>query len=219
VGNKRYVSRRNLLRHGSLFGYDFIFNTIPNKHIFFDWQVFDLADIRFLTGTVDCNTGETVWFEKHEITAGFPATVASCSVPLAARIVKHKGYKLLDGGVSCPIPIEKSIEDGNEFHVIVLTRNCGYIKKAFRHKSVLRLFYRKYPNLISAIMNRHEVYNRQLKLCEQLENEGKAVIIRPLIPLTVERAGTDIKKLLTLYDEGHDEGKSAVESLKRKGLI
>jgi predicted patatin/cPLA2 family phospholipase len=134
-------------------------------------------------------------------------------VPLAAKIVKYNSYELLDGGVSSPIPIDKSIEDGNKFHVVVLTRNHGYQKDAFRHKSILKLFYRKYPNLINAIMNRHNVYNRQLALCEQLENEGKAIIIRPRIPLTVERTGTDIEKLLTLYDEGHEEGKQAVDHL------
>ncbi|MCL2697802.1 MAG: patatin family protein [Oscillospiraceae bacterium] len=213
VGDKKYVSRRNLFRYGSLFGYDFIFGTIPNTHIFWDREVFESTDICFLTGAIDCNTGKTVWFEKCEITAGFPVTVASCSVPLAAKIVKYNGINLLDGGVSSPIPIEKSIEDGNEFHVIVLTRNQGYEKEAFRHNRILKLFYRKYPNLITAILNRHEVYNRQLALCEQLEREGKAVIIRPQIPLSVERAGTDIKQLLALYDEGHEEGKQAVKAI------
>jgi predicted patatin/cPLA2 family phospholipase len=211
VGNKKYVSRRNLLRYGSLFGYGFIFGTIPDTHVFWDREVFDSTDIRFLTGAIDCNTGRTVWFEKSDITAGFPVSVASCSVPLAAKIAEYGGYKLLDGGVASPIPIEKSLEDNNEFHVVVLTRNEGYKKSAFRHKSVLNLFYKKYPNLINAIMNRHEVYNRQLELCERLEREGKAIIIRPQVPLAVERAGTDIKKLLTLYDEGYDEGRQAVK--------
>ncbi|MDR2557930.1 MAG: patatin family protein [Oscillospiraceae bacterium] len=218
VGNKKYVSRRNLLRYGSLFGYDFIFKTIPDSHIFWDREVFENTDIRFLTGAIDCNTGRTVWFEKQDITAGFPATIASCSVPLAAKIVKYGGYELLDGGVSSPIPIEKSIEDGNEFHVVVLTRNQGYKKEAFRHKNILKLFYRKYPNLINAILNRHEVYNRQLALCEQLEREGKALIIRPQIPLAVERAGTNTKKLLALYDEGHEEARNLIRKiLSRSG--
>jgi len=221
VGNKKYVSRRNMLRYGSLFGYDFIFKTVPNQHIFFDKELFESVDIRYLTGALDCNTGKTQWFEKSDIdvSAGFIATRASCSVPLMSKIVKYKGYELLDGGVSCPVPIEKSIEDGNEFHVVVLTRNKGYQKPAFRHKGVLNFYYRKYPNLINAILSRHEVYNRQIALCEQLESEGKAIIIRPQIPLCVERSGTDIEKLLTLYDEGHDEGKQAVELLKQKGLF
>jgi predicted patatin/cPLA2 family phospholipase len=112
--------------------------------------------------------------------------------------------------VSNPIPIEKSIEDGNRFHVIVLTRNQGYVHEAFRQLKTLKLLYKKYPYLIKAMMDRHEVYNRQLLLCEQLEREKKAIIIRPQKPLVVDRVTTDTKKLMDLYDEGHTEGKQAM---------
>ena len=214
VGNHRYISRRNLVKHRSLFGYDFIFETVPSKHVFFDKENFDSVDIRFLTGAMDCVTGQTVWFEKNEITDGFTVTRASCSVPLIAQIVKYNGLELLDGGVSDPIPIEKSIADGNNFHVIVLTRNCGYKKEAFRFRGILKLFYRKYPQLIDAILKRHEIYNRQLALCEKLEHENKALIIRPQQPVSVERSSSDIAMLLALYDEGHTEGAQAVRILE-----
>ena len=213
VGNKKYVSRRNLLRYGSLFGYDFIFNTVPNKHIFWDKEVFDSTDIRFITGATDCNTGKAVWFEKDEMTEGFIETIASCSVPLVAKIVRHKGMELLDGGISAPIPIEKSVEDGNNFHVIVLTRNAGYKHEPFRFKGFIKMFYRKYPRFVETMLNRHEIYNRQLALCEELEREGKAIIIRPQIPLTVGRSTSDIGKLLELYDQGHEEGAVALRKL------
>ena len=215
VGDKKYVSFGNMLRHRSLFGYDYIFKTIPQKHIFWDKDIFDTTDIRFVVGTIDCATGETIWFEKNEINLdeGLNVLIASCSIPLLARIVRHKGFELLDGGVSAPIPIEKSIADGNTFHVIVLTRNPGYIKESFRHTGLMKLFYRKYPKIVEAVMNRHEVYNRQLKLCEQLEREKKAIIIRPQIPLSLGRSAADTVKLLELYDEGHSDGREALQKL------
>jgi predicted patatin/cPLA2 family phospholipase len=133
-----------------------------------------------------------------------------------SQIVQFNGLELLDGGLSAPIPIEKSIADGNDFHVIVLTRNKGYLQTAFRHKRIVKIFYKNYPNLIEAILNRHEIYNRQLALCEQLEREQKAIIIRPQIPLTVGRSTTDTAKLLALYDEGHIEGAEALQILKNR---
>jgi len=214
VGNYRYLSRRNLLWHRSMFGFEFIFGTIPEKHVFWDKKLFDENPTRFLTGAINCSTGETVWFEKYELTHGFRVTRASCSVPIFSGIVRLNGFDLLDGGVASPIPIEKSIEDGNKFHVIVLTRNQGYLKTPLKHKSILKLFYGKYPRLVDAMMNRHEAYNRQLALCEQLEREKKAIIIRPLLPLTVDRTATNIKDLLALYDEGHEEGEEAVRTIK-----
>lgn len=216
VGDPRYVSKRNLILRRSMFGMDFVFHEVPQKHLFLDWDMFNKQDIRFLTGAMNCATGKTVWFEKQDIDTNLEATMASCSVPLLSQIVKFKGYELLDGGVSDPIPIEKSIGDGNTFHVVVLTRNAGYKKPAFTHRKTLKLFYRKYPGVIEAMLKRHEVYNRQLELCEQLEREGKALIIRPLRPLQADRTSTDTVKLLSLYDEGHEEGKAKLKQILQK---
>ncbi|MCL2521697.1 MAG: patatin family protein [Erysipelotrichales bacterium] len=213
VGNHRYVSKRNLIKHRSLFGYDFIFKTVPKKHLFWDQEVFEETDIKLLTGAINCQTGSTVWFEKDELGDNFQATRASCSVPIVARIVEYNGLKLLDGGISDPIPIEKSIADGNTFHVIVLTQNQGYIKTAFKQKRLIKLMYRKYPALVEAIIKRHDIYNRQLALCENLERENKALIIRPLKPLSVDRTTRNIDKLLELYDEGQVEGAVAIKKL------
>ena len=213
VSDPRYVSKRNLLRYRSLFGMEFVFHEIPQKHIFWDWEMFRKQEIRFLTGATDCETGQTVWFEKCDLTPQIEAVMASCSIPFVSPIARYKGYSMLDGGVSDPIPIEKSVSDGNSFHVIVLTQNSGYRKEAFTHKTLLTLFYRKYPKFIFAMLRRHEAYNRQLELCERLEREGKAIIIRPLKPLQAGRADSNRQKLLALYDEGHEEGASALEAI------
>ena len=215
VSDTRYVSRRNLLRHRSLFGMEFVFHEIPQKHIFWDWEMFREQSIRFLSGAIDCETGQTVWFEKDCLSPQIEAVMASCSIPFVSPIVRYNGYSLLDGGISDPIPIEKSISDGNSYHVVVLTQNSGYRKEAFTHKALLKLFYRKYPKLIEAMLCRHEIYNRQLDLCERLASDGKATIIRPLKPLRVGRAESDRDKLLALHDEWHEEGAAALEAIMK----
>jgi len=220
VGNPKYVSKRNLLFHRSFFGMEFIFHEVPQKHVFLDWEMFSKQDIILFTGALDCNTGQTVWFNKNDVTPSLEVTMASCSVPLLSPIFKFRGYKLLDGGIADPIPIEKSVSDGNKFHVIVLTRNKGYQKPVFKHKHILKLFYSKYPKLIEAILNRHIIYNRQLAICEQLEKEGKAIIIRPLKPLQLnDSTGRDIDKILELYDEGHEEAKEKMDLIKMQTKI
>ena len=124
------------------------------------------------------------------------------------------GYDLLDGGISDPIPIEKSLADGNTFHVIVLTRNKGYQKEPFGHTAFLKAAFCKYPAVAEAMRTRHEIYNRQLALCEKLEKAGRAVIIRPLKPLNVSRTKAEVPALLALHDEGLYEGRAALGSIK-----
>jgi predicted patatin/cPLA2 family phospholipase len=63
VGDSRYVSVRNLIRNRSLFGYDFIFKTVPEQHIFWDRENFFNTDTRLVTVATDCTTGKPVWFE------------------------------------------------------------------------------------------------------------------------------------------------------------
>lgn len=213
VGDPRYVGKRNLLLHRSMFNFDFIFRTVPQQYLPIDWSIFEKQKTRFLTGAVDCETGKTIWFEKEAVTPQCEVSIASCSVPVISPIVHFQGLSLLDGGVTDPIPIEKSLADGNRFHVVVLTRNQGYQKSAFTHKGLLKLFYTRYPALVAAMLRRHEVYNRQLALCEQLEREGRAVILRPLKPLQVTRTRADIPQLLALHDEGCEEGAAQIERI------
>ena len=214
VGNPDYVSTRNLLTKHTMFDFDYIFGTVPEKHIFFDWDKFHEQDTRFLTGAMNCADGKTVWFEKDTLKAPFMASRASCSVPLITKIQHYMGYDLLDGGISDPIPIEKSLADGNTFHVIVLTRNKGYQKEPFGHTAFLKAAFRKYPAVAEAMRTRHEIYNRQLALCEKLEKAGRAVIIRPLKPLNVSRTKAEVPALLALHDEGLYEGRAALGSIK-----
>jgi len=214
VGNPKYVSKRNLLFHRSLFGMEYVFHEVPQKHIFIDWEMFNKQNITFLTGAFDCETGQTVWFNKNDITPSLDTVMASCSVPLLSPVFNFNGLKLLDGGIADPIPIEKAISDGNTFFVCVLTRNQGYQKKAFKYELALKLLYKKYPKLTEIILSRHQIYNRQLALCEQLEKEGKAVIISPQKPLQVKESyDRNIKKLLELYDEGYDEAIEKINAL------
>ena len=179
--------------------------------------MFDKVDVRFITGTVDCNTGKSVWFEKKELGKDFYPTIASCSIPVISKVVKIGDKELLDGGMTSPIPIHKSIEDGNDFHVVISTRNKGYSKSPFKYlKAVKRIYGKKYPNLVTAIANRYKVYNEGVMLCEELEKQGKGIVIRPETPLEVERFNKSAKKLLKLYDEGYENGKKAIVTIKKK---
>ncbi|MCL2006670.1 MAG: patatin family protein [Treponema sp.] len=209
----RYAGLGNLIKYGSIFNYDFIFGTVPNELLFWDKEVYDKNETRFLIGATDCNTGEALWFEKHDLCEEFMVARASCSVPFLSKIVKYKGLHLLDGGIAAAIPIEKSVADGNTFHVIVLTRNANYVKAKSHFERMAKLFYRKYPKLVEVLLKRHEAYQSQIALCEQLEREGKAIIIRPQNPIRVGRVTTNTEKLLALYEEGLEEGRGALRGV------
>ena len=129
---------------------------------------------------------------------------AAAVMPLAAPIANVDGIPYMDGGLADSIPIEYALEKGNDKIVVVLTRNPGYRKKR-AVKATEQLYkraYKKYPNLVRTIMTRNAVYNKQMKLIEKLEEEGKIFVIRPLIP-TVSRMEKDYDKLQHFYMHGN----------------
>jgi len=186
---------------------DFMFDEIPYKLVPFDYPTFEQSPQRYFIGTTNCHTGAPVYFEKKDGGQDLllKALRASSSLPFVSPIVTINGLDLLDGGISDPIPVHKSITDGNIRHLIVLTRPQGYRKKAFKQKWFAKRFYRNYEGLVEAMLNRHQVYNSTLDLIEDLEQKGQAIVIRPTKPLPVDRLEKNPQKLTALYDLGYED--------------
>lgn len=69
-----------------------------------------------------------------------------------------------------------------------------------------KIYYRKYPNLASAINSRYQVYNRQLDLIARLEAEGKVFVLRPSRLVNIKRIERDLGKIQEMYDLGRSDG-------------
>jgi predicted patatin/cPLA2 family phospholipase len=214
VNDWRYMSLRNLLREKSYFGMAFIFDEIPNQHVPFDYRAFDDADCRFVVGTTDCHTGAPAYFVKDDFKHGFDILKASSSLPMISPMVEIDGMALLDGGIVDPIPLEKSIADGNRKHVVVLTRDAAYRKKPQSFKRLISIRYRHYPKLVEGMLKRHEKYNQTLALIDRMAAEGSVYVIRPETLVEVDRLEKDVDKLTALYQQGCDDFSRQLPALK-----
>ncbi|MBB3113213.1 putative patatin/cPLA2 family phospholipase [Paenibacillus phyllosphaerae] len=215
VKDSRYISWGNLLKKGQLFGMDFVFDEIPNKLVPFDYKALEASTEEFVIGTTDCRTGETVYYKKSEPDFDVLHILrASSSLPFIAPIVEHAGRQLLDGGISDPIPLRKSQQDGNKRNVLVLTRNREYRKSPNRFAFAIRRAYGKYPAFVDRMLKRHETYNSTLAYIDEQESKGTTFVIRPQEPLVVGRMERDSKKLDALYRQGYEDAKRLLPSLQ-----
>ena len=99
-------------------------------------------------------------------------------------------------------------------NVIILTRNFGYRKKeGTRGWELYVAAFRKYPNLVRALVNRAKHYNQVLECIEKWEEEGSVFVIRPEIP-AVSRLEKDEEKLREFYQHGYDQMKANFEALQ-----
>lgn len=217
VCDDRYLSISNLRKTGSLFGFGFIFGEMSHELLPFDYDTFFASPVDFRVGATNIDTGKAVFFSKEDLRKSMDAVRASASLPMVSPIVEFNGYRLLDGGVSDPIPVERSMLDGNERNVLVLTRDATYRKSARPEfpLPVIKAVYRKYPKLVEALVTRSERYNSQLELCRRLENQGRAFIIRPSSPVLTSRYEKDPVKLMELYDRGVRDARRKRKELQR----
>ncbi|MDB4868838.1 MAG: patatin family protein [Cohnella sp.] len=214
AGDSRYLSWRNFLVKRELFGMDFIFGEIPTSLVPFDFQTFHEATEEFVVGTTNIATGKPLYFSKSEEDLDLLTVLrASSSLPFFAPIVEYAGLKLMDGGISDPIPIRKAEEDGYRRTVLILTRNQGYVKSPSRLRWLLRRGYGQYPDFIERMLRRHEVYNQTVSYIEQQEKNGFAFVIRPSLPIMVGRVEQNPKKLEQLYQQGYEDAKRRYSAL------
>jgi len=207
IKDSRFLSIKNLFKEKSLFGQDFLFNQLPNKLAPFDYNSFFESKMNFIITATDCISGKPVYFDKKSLnnSALMEALKASTSIPFVSPMISFRGMQLLDGGISDSIPVQKSIDDGNKKHIIVLTRNKGYRKKPSGFKFFTSFFYKNYPELAKLLTERSNMYNKTLDLIDKLENKGKIFIIQPENKIEVGRMEKNPKKLETLYNQGLNE--------------
>ena len=212
--DNRYLSYRNFLRCKSIFGLDFVFDEIPNNLIPFDMDTYRKYPGKVLVGVTNAHTGKTEYLNGKDLDDKATMLRATCAIPLLFPVIKINGKEYYDGGLCDPIPIKKAIADGNTKHLIVLTQPKGY-KKELSKKNILvaKLLNKKYPNLKTPLLNRHNHYNETVKFCEQLESEGKVLILRP--EYNLDSFEKDINKLKSSYDHGYNLAINHLSEIKK----
>ena len=211
--DKRYIGVHNMIKYRCAFNLEFIFDTIPERYIPFDYSTFFSSPVQIHVGATNLLTGRCDFFGKDQMDKKlFPAR-ASAALPLFSYIFYLNGVPYLDGGIACPIPIARSVRDGNKKHVIILTRNASFVRKPTSHMHLIRQVYRQYPNFIATEEKRHLIDRRQRSSCALLSKTGQAFVLQPKQPLTISAMRADEQSLRELYIQGYEEAKEAFPQL------
>ena len=213
--DKRYCSKRSLIKTGDLFGAEFCYHTVPQELDIFDNAAFAASPMEFWVVATDITTGKAVYHKCGPIDYDELEWIrASASMPVVARIVEVGGYKLLDGGISDSIPLRFMESRGYDRNVVVLTQPRDYVKKPASGISLMKMKYRKYPELIKAAENRHKMYNSELKYIRGVEEKGNAFVIAPEESLPVGHVEHDPDVMREVYRIGRRIAKERLEALK-----
>lgn len=212
----RYCSLRSLIATGDMYGAKFCYDTLPKELDPLDFKTYASNPMEFYIVASDADTGKPV-YKKLETCDDADLTWmrASASMPLVSKPVKIDGYTLLDGGMTDSIPLKFSESLGYDHNVVILTQPRNFVKKPNKLIPLMRIALRKYPELVKAMANRHNMYNEQTRYIFEKADRGEVLVICPDKPLVISRTEKNPDELERVYQEGRKAGESFLPEVKK----
>lgn len=205
---RSYASLYEMVKHGSYINLPYIYGTLSNvggenplnyPAILQDPAVFEIV-------ATDGITGKAKYFSKYDLKQDhYDVFMASCCVPVAAKPWEIDGRPYFDGGLSDPIPYERAFAHGCDKVVIILTRPRGPHHTEKNDKK-LSMLVKGYPKIAADLRERSRVYDCQLAAAEELEKEGKVMIIAPDDIEGMRTLKKDKQAIKDLYHKGAKDG-------------
>lgn len=210
----RYMGARNILKEKSIFGIDFAYNVIPNEMDLFDWDAYYNYPGEVEFGVTNAYTGKVEYKQAHTMTKTCDILQATCALPILFPEIKIGNAPYYDGGLTDSIPVKRAIEKGFDKHLLVLTREPGYLKSSSKSSDwAKKLLQRRYPRLAAAMNGRPEMYNNTMQFIGELEQDGKAFIFKPEHPLKSFESKVDQMK--SNYSMGYEQATKQMPELKQ----
>ena len=213
AGDPRNISIRSLITTGDIVNREFAYYVIPTQYDVFDEEAFEKSGGEYWVTVTNVETGEAEYMQMHNLLRDIEMMRASASMPFCSRMVPIAGKLYLDGGIADSIPVRQAIKMGYDKIIVVLTQPADY-RKGPMNPLMIKAFYRKHPNLMKTLLERHERYNAQVEDVLQLEKEGKIFVIRPEQALDIKRLEKEPAELERVHGIGLADGEKMMDALK-----
>lgn len=181
---------------------DYFYHQLP-----FDFKTFFASDTECEFALTCCETGKAAYFSADGSEQRLMAlTKATCSLPILCKPVELDALNYLDGSLTDSVPVHYVLQNKCDKAVVVLTRRWKEEPPTdyTRFRPILHMSYHaQYPNLIDAIMQRKETYEKQMESLSDYERDGKAYVIRP-DNMHIRPFERDMQKVNSYYDHGRD---------------
>ena len=213
--DKRYGGFRVLLKEGNFYSKQFCYEEVPTKYDIFDYDAYEHNPMEFYVVCTDVDTGKAEYHKyenRHD--HGLEWIRASASMPLVSQMVEIDGRRYLDGALADSIPVAFFESIGYDRNVVILTQPMGFRKKPDTLLPLMKLYYRKYPNLVASMATRQEQYNNTLDYIARREQAGDLLVIRPMEKLPISRTEKDPEILRKVYEIGRRTAEERIREIQ-----
>lgn len=207
TGRWDYVSYWSLLTTGNVVNTEFAYDKLPRVLDPFDNNAFMESGVEFYATATNVLTGEAEYLRLDNPDAQMDYIRASASLPFLSRKVYIDGIPYLDGGISDNIPLDKCLSCGCDKVIVVLTHPREECHSS-NLDTLAKIFYPRMKNLIDLCARRSDNYDRRIAQIDELESQGKIIVIRPTRLVEVGRLEMDTSRLEALHSLGVEDAES-----------
>lgn len=200
-----YYGLRQLWESHKLINLDKMCYEYPYKQFPLDFDTYFSSDMQSEYACTCCETGKVEFFsESSDSNRLMTVCKATCSIPMLCDPVELDGRHYLDGSIADSIPITRALEQGCDRVVIILTKPESNVPPTDykKFKGVINSMYKNYPAFIEACMSRTERYEQEAALMREMQQNGKAYIIRP-DNTSISKFEQDSHKIMEFYRHGY----------------
>ena len=166
-------------------------------------------------GAYDLGKGETVYFGSQDLDENLDLLRGTCALPVASEVVDYNGLRLLDGGITKMIPIERALEQGCTKALIITTKPASFVRKPSSKivRFMMKHLYKECPQVEKDYAVRHINYYKQRKIIDDMVEKGTAVNIYPSREIKVSRWKGDPERCTELYTLGYQDMEAHKEEI------
>ena len=166
-------------------------------------------------GAYDLKEGKTNYYGVNDFDENLDLLRGTCALPIASAVVETGGKRLLDGGITKMIPIERAIEMGCEKCLVITTKPADYVRKPASKilELMMKINYKECPQVAKDYHVRHLNYYKQINLIKEMCDKGEAVQVFPSRTIKVSRFKGDPEKCEELFELGYQDMEKSKEAI------
>ena len=141
---------------------------------------------------------------------------AGLAFPGASEPVQLVERSYYDGSIAEPLPVKAALNTGCDRVIVIRTYPSDFTMPRKRLTSALALALNAVPMTKNAYLLSHLHYNREMRLLDKLQREGRAFVVAPVVESTdLHRYGISRSAASEFYSEGLRLGSDAVAQLRQ----
>ncbi|HEY3447663.1 MAG TPA: patatin family protein [Myxococcales bacterium] len=206
---REFIDPWRALRGRSALDLDWLWDALAEREPL-DVQALARRTTEFLVVATSRATGKAVYLRPGPAEM-FDALKASSAMPILYRgDVTVGGERLVDGGVSDPIPVEEAFRRGARDILVLRTRPADAVKRYDLSARATAWQLRREPGLAAAVRELAGNYQRAVAFMERPPPGCRVLQVAPPVPLATKRTTRDRRVVERDYELGRAIGEKAM---------